>query len=837
MSAVVQLAPTATLFDELHDRRMFIVARTDTKAPVNPHTLLNSNAQDATTWFTPAEAQAHAARLGAGFGVGIVLTGGCGLACIDIDGGWNGTEWSALSITLLTLFAGAYVELSISGRGLHIIFAYTGEFPAHACKNVGLHIELYHEGRYILLTGTHARGSVLKDCSDLALGVAYQYFPPSLESAATGTDWTTEPTWHVPGTSDDAELVAKACRSKSAAAIFGDGVTFEALWTADADALAKCWPGNATQATPYDASSADQSLANRLMWWTGGDCERTERLMRASALAPGREHKWDRLLRGTILNAREYVAKNPPKSMLVLPPLASVPAGTAPPPPDADPYVSRVDRTDAGNANLLVLLAKGNLRYVAETKQWLRWDGKRWQVDEHEVFVTTFALEVAKYYLDESKRLFVLAKEPGRGDAHVAAEEAAKWAAKCRNKGSIDNMITLARKSEGVPISVVELDRKPHLLGVENGVVDLRTGELHEAEGREDYVTKRCPVRYIQTATAPRWEALIAQATGSPIPADRDASGAVVPGTVGRFTPRPELAHYMHKALGYGATGETREQKFFFGIGEGSNGKGLIFDTVKSVLGPYAVALPSDALMAAKHGADAERPTALAATLAGARFVIASESKEGQKLDVAMIKAHTGDSEMTARRMRENPFTFAITHKIWLLTNVRPAIDHLDPAIKGRLHLVPFDRRWNRPGEFERDPALPDGDKGLMAQLAAEAEGVLASIVRGAVLYARDGLTPPAEVVEKTREYVMEQDHLGRWLATMQRCAPKQGTPAAELFNRFTQWCQADGCAFEPNTMTAFGRALRSRRIEMMHDRSGNHWGLRLALAPPPPAT
>jgi hypothetical protein len=47
MNAVVQLAPTATLFDVLHDRRMFIVARTDTKTPVNPHTKLNSNSQDA----------------------------------------------------------------------------------------------------------------------------------------------------------------------------------------------------------------------------------------------------------------------------------------------------------------------------------------------------------------------------------------------------------------------------------------------------------------------------------------------------------------------------------------------------------------------------------------------------------------------------------------------------------------------------------------------------------------------------------------------------------------------------------------------------------------------
>ena len=125
--------------------------------------------------------------------------------------------------------------------------------------------------------------------------------------------------------------------------------------------------------------------------------------------------------------------------------------------------------------------------------------------------------------------------------------------------------------------------------------------------------------------------------------------------------------------------------------------------------------LPSDALMVPRHHVDAERPTALAATLAGARFVVASETREEQRLNVAMIKAHTGDREMTARRMRENPFTFTISHKAWLLTNHTPVLDHLDDAIKGRLHLAPFDRRWNRPGHTDRNPALPDGDKELAA--------------------------------------------------------------------------------------------------------------------------
>jgi putative DNA primase/helicase len=273
-------------------------------------------------------------------------------------------------------------------------------------------------------------------------------------------------------------------------------------------------------------------------------------------------------------------------------------------------------------------------------------------------------------------------------------------------------------------------------------VVDLRTGDLRENESRDDYVTKRCPIRYVPTAAAPRWEKLINEATGAPVPVDRDPSGNIDASTIGRYIPRPSLAEYIRRALGLSITGVIVDHVFFFAIGEGSNGKSLIFDTVKAILGPYAVSVPANLFMQPKYEQDAERPTAMAAMLAGARLVIASEVNDGQKLNTAAIKAHTGDSEMTARRMRENPFTFTQTHKVWMLTNVEPRLDHIDSAIRGRLHLAPFDRRWNRPGEVERNPTLPDGDKSLGTTLKLEAEGILTWLVRAAMAYREHGVKP-----------------------------------------------------------------------------------------------
>jgi len=331
MSNSPPLGPT--IFQQLYDRRIFIVARIGDKTPVNPNhadpasSFANCDGRNASTWMLPAEALAHVARLGAGYGVGIALSPETKLACIDIDKAKqaDGT-WSTLAQTLTAAFAGAYIETSISGGGRHIIFAYTGEFPPHASKNTALRIELYHELRYILLTGTDACGLVSRDCTMWVPHIVATYF-----TAAEGADdaeWTEEPHADWQGPEDDQELIDKMLTARpSAGAVFGNKATVRDLWECNVEALARAFPPQST-GKDYDASSADLALANTAAFYTGGDCDRMARIMLRSGL---KRDKWDRVsyFNGTILKAAKQ--KNYYKQRAAI-----VPAVTEPPRTTAD---------------------------------------------------------------------------------------------------------------------------------------------------------------------------------------------------------------------------------------------------------------------------------------------------------------------------------------------------------------------------------------------------------------------------------------------------------------------------------------------------------------------
>lgn len=309
-----------SFFEQLSDRRIFIVAilvrrpngKTD-KIPFDPHRHRPMTAHDPKKWLLPAEAAAHARRLGPQFGVGIVLSAATKIACLDIDGAWSGTEWSPLALELCATFAGGYYEVSQSGRGLHLFFTYVGELPAHDCKNIPLHIELYHEKRFIFLTGVNAAGNVLQDCTAAAAATIARYFAPVVANSFD-LQWTDEPIWKsAPAAAehDDGLLLLRFRNSKSASAHFGKGANAsnEAVWTGNTNELAEHFP--AENGNGYDASSVDESLAVRLMWWSGGNCERVFRLMRESSLVRDKWQREDYLPR-TILKAFKFVSRNPP---------------------------------------------------------------------------------------------------------------------------------------------------------------------------------------------------------------------------------------------------------------------------------------------------------------------------------------------------------------------------------------------------------------------------------------------------------------------------------------------------------------------------------------------
>jgi primase-polymerase (primpol)-like protein len=120
----------------------------DAKIPYDVKTGRRAKTSDSETW-AGFDACHRAYRLGKYTGIGIVLTGGDGLVCIDLDHcldekGKPTTE----ALTIITKFS-TYIEVSPSGSGLHVWLE--GEKPGDSCKK-GI-VEIYESGRYITLTG------------------------------------------------------------------------------------------------------------------------------------------------------------------------------------------------------------------------------------------------------------------------------------------------------------------------------------------------------------------------------------------------------------------------------------------------------------------------------------------------------------------------------------------------------------------------------------------------------------------------------------------------------------------------------------------------------------
>ena len=256
------------------------------KLPISPHTLETASAHDPLNWVRADAALSLSELLGPSYGVAFVFTRNDPFWFLDVDNCLQDGQWSPIARELCQRFNGAAVEVSQSGRGLHLFGRGQAPGPRRCKSPAGF--DLYTEGRFVALTGERIVNSADTEHSHALAELVPLYLPPQAPGAIDG--WTTEPVAEWSGPTDDDELIARILASKtSAGAAFGGKATVQQLWEADPEALARSFPSD--QGHGYDASRADSALATHLAFWTGKDCERIKRLMERSALA---REKWER---------------------------------------------------------------------------------------------------------------------------------------------------------------------------------------------------------------------------------------------------------------------------------------------------------------------------------------------------------------------------------------------------------------------------------------------------------------------------------------------------------------------------------------------------------------
>ena len=357
-------------------------------------------------------------------------------------------------------------------------------------------------------------------------------------------------------------------------------------------------------------------------------------------------------------------------------------------------------------------------------------------------------------------------------------KEARAWAHKGHSRTRITNTYALARSIPpiSVPATDTSWDDQPFLLGVPNGVVDLRTGVLRRARP-EEQITMRCRVAYDPAATCSLWEDTLRTIFTF------DSGGGLLP-----FEQSPEdracaLVEFMQRAIGYTLTGDVREECFFICWGTGRNGKGTILNLIYWLLGDYASNLSMGTLEEHTFQGAGGAPRPDTAKLPGKRMVTASENRKTATLDEEMIKKVTGRDPVTVRQLYKPEFTFDPVFKLWLMVNNKPeGIREEDVAMWERIHLIPFLRSF----ENCADTTLKD-------QLKQEAAGILNWAVRGSLAWQRDGLRPPTIVKAATQQYREESDTLASFIECRCALTPTAASKTGDLLRAYGAWCQEGG--------------------------------------------
>jgi putative DNA primase/helicase len=428
--------------------------------------------------------------------------------------------------------------------------------------------------------------------------------------------------------------------------------------------------------------------------------------------------------------------------------------------------------SDAGNAEAFELIHGHRFRYNRTAGKWLVWNERYWLIDE-----TGEAERAALNTVRARRSAAASISEPKLAGERIA------WTLKSESIHRREALLRSAQTIRLFATTAKQFDRKPFLLTVANGTVDLTTGKLRPSRP-EDLITRATEVVYDPNATAPRWLEFLDQV----------------------FSGDADLISYVQKAVGYSLTGDTREQCLFILFGVGANGKSTFVETLCTLLGMHAeTAEFSTFLIRRNSGA----PRNDLARLSAARFVKAAESEHKAPLNEALVKEITGEDTIAARFLFHEHFSFKPRFKVWLISNHRPDIRGTDHAMWRRVRLIPFERQFEG---ARRDSRLRE-------KLEAELPGILTWAVQGCLAWQRHGLGDAPRIAQATLEYRQESDQVGRFLSDRCVKGTKSSAPAGELFNAYVEWCGKTGVKPEANNQ--FARRLRDRGISKKRTRRG----------------
>lgn len=419
--------------------------------------------------------------------------------------------------------------------------------------------------------------------------------------------------------------------------------------------------------------------------------------------------------------------------------------------------------TELCMAELFTHYYSGVVRYNSGIG-FLVWNGKVWEMSDSKANLKYFEF-LKKVQKTAKLELYNAATEFDEKKLKDA-ENFVRFVSKMQDGNKITSVMKIAKNLLHIDLS--ELDANPFELNTPSGIINLKTGvtKLHDPAS---FCTKMtaCEVRDDDPKL---WDELLELVTLGD----------------------EEYKEYLQVLCGSSLIGKVFNESLIIAQGGGANGKSTMFNVIFKIIGDYAGKIPAESLTTKAKNIKVDL-----ATLFGKRFILASETEEGQRLSNQMLKQIASTDVITAEKKYHDPFTFEPSHSALLYTNFLPSLGSLDNGTKRRIIICPFNAEITKPIKDYAD-RLYESSRGT----------ILKWLIEGAKKYCSCNYTfPPCNVCEEAkRQYIEDNDWLGKFLADCCNVDKLSKQAGSVLYKAYRKWANEIG--EWPRRNSDFSKAL-----------------------------
>lgn len=240
--------------------------------------------------------------------------------------------------------------------------------------------------------------------------------------------------------------------------------------------------------------------------------------------------------------------------------------------------------------------------------------------------------------------------------------------------------------------------------------------------------------------------------------------------------PDGSLVNLVQEVFGYYLLNELKPHAVFFLVGQGGNGKSVLLNILKSLIGEkYTTSQSIQSLTTDKFAP---------ASLIGKKVNIVNE-EESKYLRADKFKALVSGDQISAQRKFEGCFQFTPHTKYIFATNEMPTFEGVNEGLRRRMYIIPFNRIFK---QEEMNWNLTD-------ELKTELPAILGWALRGAQRLIKNNYRfSPSTTAELSRDEFITGTSSALHFIKENYVVDDQCTVRKdELYVEYSMWCKTNG--------------------------------------------